>query len=70
MFWIPGEEKQLLMQLPALTTPGHPFWHLINKVCHGHWRFSLLKGRLGEGSLPLPEAKLIFPQRYFINNRK
>lgn len=70
MFWIPGEEKQLLMQLPALTTPGHPFWHLINKVCHGHWRFSLLKGRLGEGSLPLPEAKLIFLQRYFINNRK
>ena len=58
-------------QLPALQTPGHVSWDLINKVCHSYWRFSLLKWRLGEGSLlPLSEAKLIFPQWYFINNRK
>lgn len=70
LFWLPGEKKQLLKQLSALTSPVHPSWHLINKVCHGHWRFSLLKRRLGEGSLPLSEAKLIFSQRYFINNGK
>lgn len=37
--------------LPALQTPEHPSWDLGNKVCHSSWRFSLLKRRLGGGSL-------------------